>query len=387
VRRWLPAGPAGHVLITSRAQVWGGLAVPVDVDVLTTEEAVAFLAGRVPALAEAADGGPARTWAAALAAELGGLPLALEQAAAYLEATGLAPARYLEKFRSRRAVMLTRGEDLTYGGTVDTCWALALDRLQTTAPAAARLLEVAAYLGPDPIPLAWLTPAALDGPLKVAVADGDLDELIAAIRSYSLARRHGDSLQLHRLVATVIRAHLPTTVQPATAAQACRVLAAAQPASDSRDPAGWPAWAALAAHTLAAPALHPDQHPDVDHDPATSRLLLSVIDYLQASRAGSATSTPAADLHSRWTSLLGPEHPDTLWAAENLALDLYVLGEYRAARALDEDTLTRRRRVLGDDHPDTLISAANLALDLSALGEHRAAREWDDFVRRHRRQS
>jgi len=229
VRRWLPAGPAGHVLITSRAQVWGGLAVPVDVDVLTTEEAVAFLAGRVPALAEAADGGPARTWAAALAAELGGLPLALEQAAAYLEATGLAPARYLEKFRSRRAVMLTRGEDLTYGGTVDTCWALALDRLQTTAPAAARLLEVAAYLGPDPIPLAWLTPAALDGPLKVAVADGDLDELIAAIRSYSLARRHGDSLQLHRLVATVIRAHLPTTVQPATAAQACRVLAAAQP--------------------------------------------------------------------------------------------------------------------------------------------------------------
>jgi len=64
-----------------------------------------------------------------------------------------------------------------------------------------------------------------------------------------------------------------------------------------------------------------------------------------------------------------------------------VLGEYRAARALDEDTLTRRRRVLGDDHPDTLISAANLALDLSALGEHRAAREWDDFVRRHRRQS
>jgi hypothetical protein len=42
--------------------------------------------------------------------------------------------------------------------------------------------------------------------------------------------------------------------------------------------------------------------------------------------------------------------------------------------------------VLGDDHPSTLISASNLALDLYALGEHRAAREWDDFVRRHRRE-
>jgi hypothetical protein len=43
------------------------------------------------------------------------------------------------------------------------------------------------------------------------------------------------------------------------------------------------------------------------------------------------------------------------------------LGEYQQARALDEDTLARRRRVLGHDHPDTLISANNLAADLRAL--------------------
>ena len=48
------------------------------------------------------------------------------------------------------------------------------------------------------------------------------------------------------------------------------------------------------------------------------------------------------------------------------------------ARALDEDTLARRRRVLGDDHPDTLTSANNLAADLRALGEHAAARELDE---------
>jgi len=386
IRRWLPAGPAGQVLITSRAQVWGGLAVPVDVDVFDIDEAVGFLAGRVPALAGAPDGGPARDLAAELAAELGGLPLALEQAAAYLEATAMTPARYLEKFRARRAVMLARGEDLTYGGTVDTCWSLALDRLQASTPAAASLLTLAAFCGPDPIPLAWLTPAALDGPLKAAVADGDLDDLIAAIRRYSLARRQGDSVQVHRLVAAVIRAHTTPDAQAAAAVQARAVLAAAQPARDYRDPAGWPAWATLAAHALAAPALHPDHDPAADHAPTARRLLLAVTDYLNVSRVGPTVHTPAADLHRRWTTLLGPDHPDTLWASENFADDLSALGEHRAARTLNEDTLARRRRVLGDDHLSTLISANNLARDLSALGEHRAARTLnEDTLARKRR--
>jgi hypothetical protein len=67
--------------------------------------------------------------------------------------------------------------------------------------------------------------------------------------------------------------------------------------------------------------------------------------------------------------VLGDNHPDALTSASRLAADLRELGEYQKARALDEDTLARRRRVLGDDHPDTLISANNLAADLRALGE------------------
>ncbi len=51
------------------------------------------------------------------------------------------------------------------------------------------------------------------------------------------------------------------------------------------------------------------------------------------------------------------------------------MGEYAAARQLNEDTLTRYRRVLGDDHPATLSSANNLALTLRDLGEHAAARQ------------
>jgi hypothetical protein len=58
---------------------------------------------------------------------------------------------------------------------------------------------------------------------------------------------------------------------------------------------------------------------------------------------------------------------DILISASNFANDLRALGEYQAARKLDDDTLTRRRRVLGEDHPNTEQSARNLAADMRAL--------------------
>jgi hypothetical protein len=65
--------------------------------------------------------------------------------------------------------------------------------------------------------------------------------------------------------------------------------------------------------------------------------------------------------------VLGDDHPDTLWSVRGLAARLRDLGDYQAARDLDEDTLARRRRILSDDHPDTQRSARNLATDVRSL--------------------
>ena len=68
--------------------------------------------------------------------------------------------------------------------------------------------------------------------------------------------------------------------------------------------------------------------------------------------------------------MLGEDHPHTLASADGLANDWRrFLGEYQAARDLDEETLARCRRVFGEDHPHTLASADNLANDLRLLGE------------------
>jgi Tetratricopeptide repeat len=55
-----------------------------------------------------------------------------------------------------------------------------------------------------------------------------------------------------------------------------------------------------------------------------------------------------------------------LTSAFTVAAELAELGEYQAAKELNEDTLARHRRVLGDGHPDTMISAS-FALILSGL--------------------
>lgn len=78
--------------------------------------------------------------------------------------------------------------------------------------------------------------------------------------------------------------------------------------------------------------------------------------------------------------ILGEDHPETLTAANNVALALADQGDLESARQLQEEVLERRRRVLGEDHTDTLTAAGNLAASLLDLGELASARELQEKV-------
>jgi hypothetical protein len=88
--------------------------------------------------------------------ELGGLPLALEQAASYTQAAGDTLAGYLALFRHRRAELLARGQAAGYSKTVASTWALAFDRLRQDEPEAVALLRLLAFCAPDEMPLRLL---------------------------------------------------------------------------------------------------------------------------------------------------------------------------------------------------------------------------------------
>ncbi|HEX8519846.1 MAG TPA: BTAD domain-containing putative transcriptional regulator [Pseudonocardia sp.] len=196
---FLPAARHGDVVITSQNPAWRRLARPVTVTPLARAESVRYVVERTGDLAAEAD---------ALADLLGDLPLALEQACAYIEQTGMSVPDYVELFRERRDSLLLR-DPLDSQPTVATTWGLAFDRLHQRSPRAARLLEDLAFLAPDAITVATLRRL---GP-PVAGDELDLHDAIAELLRLSLVDRGAGVLRVHRLVQDVVRARMPMVVR------------------------------------------------------------------------------------------------------------------------------------------------------------------------------
>jgi DNA-binding SARP family transcriptional activator len=131
LRPWWPPGGHGHVLVTSRNPAWGALATTLPVDVLSRAEAVAFLQRRLDSNAPALDLDLDR-----LGGALGDLPLALEQAAAYLEETASSPGAYLDLLGTHAGKLFTLGHLATTEQTIATTWTVSLHHLRQHASAA-----------------------------------------------------------------------------------------------------------------------------------------------------------------------------------------------------------------------------------------------------------
>ncbi|WP_448622198.1 FxSxx-COOH system tetratricopeptide repeat protein [Geodermatophilus sp. URMC 65] len=377
--RFLPGGP-GQVLITSRNPAWRGIAARVGVPEFTRGESIALLRRLAPELTEAD--------ADQVAAAVGDLPLAIEQAGSLLADTGMAADKYLRLLAERAQDVLDHDPGGTYPQSVAASWAVAFDRLAADAPTALDLLTVVAWCGPEPVPLGLFTdhPDPLPERLRPIATDPlVLARCTAILRRRGMATVSPHGIQLHRVPAALLRARSDAsevTAAAGWAATVVRLLDQIVPADVRTDPGGWPLWRRLLPHVLAA-AGHEDA---LDAVPAeATRLLDHAASYLLVRGEPQAAVAVYERAHAVRRDKFGDDHPDTLTSASNLALNLWGLGEYRQAGALDEDTLTRRRQVLGEDHPDTLTSASQLASDLFPLGDFEQARSLQEDVLSRRR--
>lgn len=184
---YLPAAVHGDVIITSRDQAWRRLARPIAVPSLNRAESVAYVVER--------SGDPDAAAASELAELLGDLPLALQQACAYVEQTGMSVPDYVRLFRAHQDVLLRDP------GTVATTWGLAFDRLRRRSELAAGVLETMSFLAADAVAVEMLWPLADGDELDVQEAIGELLRL-------SLVDRKGATLRVHRLVQDVVRVQL-----------------------------------------------------------------------------------------------------------------------------------------------------------------------------------
>ncbi|MFD4745256.1 FxSxx-COOH system tetratricopeptide repeat protein, partial [Streptomyces rubiginosohelvolus] len=365
----LPTGP-GHVLITSRNPGWKDLVPSHGLDVFPRGDSVAYLTTRIPDIAtQQAD---------SLADGLGDLPLALAQAAGVIT-TGMTPDRYRRLLNDMTTRLMANGAPPGYPAHLAATVDIATARLSNAHPQATELLRLAAFLGPDPIPTAWLETTV--GRLDTLTVDPDdfmwPQSALQHLSRSGLARVDHETFQVHRLTQAIVRDH--TGEADATAAEhdVTTLLAAIAP-SDAVDPVGWPTWAALTSHLTAG------LHTAAQHPPLHATLIRAAR-YLCVSGQSRAGRDLAATLHATWTTALGEDHPDTLGIAQYLGHATADLGTEATARRIIEDTLERRLRVLGPDHPDTLNSANDLAATLARLGEYEQARSLHQKTLDHRR--
>jgi hypothetical protein len=211
LRAFLPRGNRGHILLTTRAQSMSGLAHKVPVARMEPAEGALLLLRRAGLIAHDATVEDAtetdRTRAVTLVQELDGLPLALDQAGAYIEETRSSLSGYLNLYQAQRAKLLAwrGGRAFEHPAPVTTTWSLSFEKVEAANPAASELLRLCAYLSADSIPEEIIIQGAEDlGPvLGPVVADSfALNLVIRELLNYSLVERDPEAhtLSIHRLV-------------------------------------------------------------------------------------------------------------------------------------------------------------------------------------------
>ncbi|WP_328916287.1 MULTISPECIES: FxSxx-COOH system tetratricopeptide repeat protein [unclassified Streptomyces] len=354
--------PGGRFLITSRlATAWTDVSTLIRLDIMTPAESLALLTR----ITTAGNGSRDLDGAAELCEELGHLPLAVEQAAAYLAQNPLVtPRAYLGLLAEYPADMYGQGAATTPAErTVAQVWNITLDQVTRLQPAAADLLRTLAWYAPDEIPAALAHVPA--GPPAVSAA-------IGLLTAYNMITPDPatSTVSVHRLVQALTRTpdpndpHRTPDLIAAAREQATENLSKALPKTIS-DPASWPTWRTLTPHVDALA----DQAAQETDTATTARILNETGLFLK----GQGLITPALrHLHRAATGserVLGKDHPDTLTSRNNLASAYESAGDLDRAIPLLKRTLTERVRVLGENHPGTLTSRNNLAGAYQAAGD------------------
>jgi Tfp pilus assembly protein PilF len=364
----LPANQGGRVLLTSRNQLWRDATV-VWVRPWSPAESLTFLRTSLSSIPTASfDVEDAQ----ALASELGHLPIALEQAVAFVRAAARPIADYLSLLRTRPHELFDLSDLPDDVRTVAKTWAAAMEQLQAT-PGATELLAICAFFAPDNIPRGLIPAGAqeLAEPLATVAANQvALDTAVITLRRFSFVDATDQILTVHRLVQAVVRHRLGQHGQQQWAASAVRLVSAFFP-SEGNDVRSWPACEALLPHALStweyAERLSVEQE-------ATGRLLNNVGLYLRSSVRiieAKALLTRALAINE---AVLGPDHPNVAAVCNNLGRLLQDLGDRAAARTHFERALAINEAARGPDHPQVAVIRNNLGGVLLELGDLAAAR-------------
>jgi len=320
-----------------------------------------------------------------LADALGCLPLALEQAGAYIEASGISFADYLTRWRAHHRELLAHPPATDYPATVATTWDISFQAVAAQSPTSVALMNLLAFFAPEPIPRA----VVLRGIERVTKDEGRttndegrttnelrstqyaLDNAVMPLRRYSLIQTSPETLAMHRLVQMIVRDRLSDDERKTFAHAALHAVNDALPAYEHSIFEVWETYARLAAHARAVT----EEAERLGIAPeATARLLNQLGLYLKSR----AEFTDARACFERALKIdeatFGPNHPEVATDVNNLGLVLQDLGDLAGARTCFERALQIDETTFGPNHPNVATRVNNLGSVLRDLGDLAGAR-------------
>jgi tetratricopeptide (TPR) repeat protein len=367
---FLPVGSPARVLITTTWQPVADLWTSVSVDVFSEQESLALLDGRT---------GLGETGAAMLAANLGYLPFALDQAAAVIVGQQLSYETYLGRLQRTSAEEYSSREKEQPGPHgVAGAVLLSLDAVNASDETGVcpRMMEIIALLSDAGVRRDFLHTAGREGVLasdgnrvSAAVVNLALERLAdKSLLSFSL---DGRMVTAYHLVSEVIRERIARrgTLTQVGLAAAVSVLGVHTGAS--AEPYERSAVMDIPRQVMALLKNLRGNVPNGDKELARILFRLRFLALYYLLELGGSLQQAIAIGESLTADLereLGPDHPDTLSSRNSLAAAYQAAARVGEAIPLFELTLAAREEVLGPEHPSTLTSRNNLATAYLAVG-------------------
>jgi tetratricopeptide (TPR) repeat protein len=304
-----------------------------------------------------------------LLSELSYLPLAVVQAAACMNASGMTVQQYRLRLDEHKELDIEPSSDLVENllrgsGVKDPVTAvlfLSMDQINRENTFATDYLCLTACVDRKDISLDLLEAPSI----RIR------EDAIKVLEKYALiTRRPAESaLDLHEMIHQALRKRLQEQGQfiqwtQRIIIQLLQVFPDGQYRNRSK-------WRRLLPHVQYALSYRPVNNDDEGRLQLASRCAM----HLRSDGRYNESEELEVQVVQTKKRLLGDEHPDTLTSMANLALTYCGQGRWRDAEELEVQVMQITKKVLGNKHPHTLSSMANLASTYWNQGRWKEAKE------------
>ena len=377
VKSLLPTARQGSLLFTTRLHSLGTLAHLIELENMSADEGKRLLlrrAGSVDLQLALQRLTPQDECAISeIAIALDGLPLALDQAGAYIQKTHCSWSDFLHLFHSSPIQMLNeRDASVSHPLSVVRTFTLSFEQLQQSYPAAAELLTLCCFLAPEEIPEPLITAplAHLSLRLQAEVSNPfQFNALLQELLAYSLISRSAQAktITVHRLIQVVLKQRIPQALQREWNEGVIRMVN--QSFALDQDGVNVEQWSwceqVLPHAFLAVSQQEKEQTPS----PERCSLLTKMATYLFQR----ARYREAEQFYQQALFALGQEHPERARVLTGLANTYQQLGHHQVSVRFYHQAIALIEERLGPNHLEIALPLQGLAFLTFEMANYREA--------------